>query len=101
MENISSEEQLLQLRDEGKISEDEYKDLLSAMRKRSENTSSTSNQVTHEPKFRAFQRWVLIGGMIICWIGIPLGFVFGLPIVWGLSIFGIVAIGIKMHILSK
>ena len=34
MENvsdISSEEELLQLRNEGKISEDEYKDLLAAM----------------------------------------------------------------------
>ena len=31
--NISSEEELLQLRDEGKISEAEYNDLLAAMRK--------------------------------------------------------------------
>jgi hypothetical protein len=31
--DISSEEELLQLREEGKISEDEYKDLLAAMRK--------------------------------------------------------------------
>jgi len=79
--NISSEEELLELSNEGKISEDEYKDLLCAMRKRSENTSGTNTQVTREPEFRAFQRGVLIGGMIICWIGVPLGFVFGLPLV--------------------
>lgn len=33
MENVSSEEELLGLRNEGKISEAEYQDLLSAMRK--------------------------------------------------------------------
>ena len=31
--NVSSEEELLKLRDEGKISEDEYKDLLATMQK--------------------------------------------------------------------
>ena len=31
--NVSSEEELLQLREEGKISEDEYKDLLATMQK--------------------------------------------------------------------
>ncbi len=31
--NVSSEEELLQLRNEGKISEDEYKDLLATMQK--------------------------------------------------------------------
>jgi hypothetical protein len=39
MENISSEEQLIQLRDEGKISEAEYNDLLSAMKKPPESTA--------------------------------------------------------------
>jgi len=33
MKNVSSEEELLQLRNEGKISEAEYQDLLAAMRK--------------------------------------------------------------------
>lgn len=33
--NISSEEELLQLRNDGKVSEAEYQDLLSAMRKTS------------------------------------------------------------------
>ena len=33
MKNVSSQEELLQLRDEGKISETEYNDLLAAMRK--------------------------------------------------------------------
>ena len=35
--NVSSEEELLQLRNEDKISEDEYQDLLAAMRKPSPN----------------------------------------------------------------
>jgi len=39
MENISSEEQLIQLRDEGKISEDEYNDLLGAMKKPPESAA--------------------------------------------------------------
>jgi len=33
LSNVSSEEELLQLRNEGKISEDEYEELRSAMRK--------------------------------------------------------------------
>lgn len=37
--NVSSEEELLQLRNEGKISEEEYQDLLAAVRKPSPDTS--------------------------------------------------------------
>jgi hypothetical protein len=40
--NVSSEEELLQLRDEGKISEDEYQELLAAMKKPSAREQKTS-----------------------------------------------------------
>lgn len=40
--SVSSEEELLQLRDEGKISEDEYQELLAAMKKPSAREQKTS-----------------------------------------------------------
>jgi hypothetical protein len=44
MSNISSEEDLLQLRNEGKISETEYQDLLAAIRKTRPNETEGSDQ---------------------------------------------------------
>ena len=48
--NISSEEELLGLRDEGKISEDEYQELLGAMRKRSQHGGHDAAPATDEEK---------------------------------------------------
>ena len=97
--DISSEEELLQLRERGKISEAEYQDLLATMRKSVSSKGSTEGP--GEPEFRAFRKRVLIGGMIICWIGLPAGFILDLPLVWGLSIVGLVAVGIKMRLLNR
>jgi hypothetical protein len=47
--NISSEEELLQLRNEGKISEDEYKELLESMRKTSKADISPVAQEQSRP----------------------------------------------------
>ena len=50
--NVSSEEELLQLRNEGKISEAEYHDLLSAMRKPSPSISKETISETDKAKFK-------------------------------------------------
>jgi len=97
--NISSKEELLRLRNEGKVSEDEYNQLFAAMNKHRGIAADTAT--TREPEFHAFRKRVLIGGMIICWIAIPIGFVLHLPLVWGLGIFGIIVVAIKMRFLNK
>jgi len=97
--NISSEEELLHLRNEGKISEGQYQDLLAAMRK--SVPSDGSAKAPPEPEFRAFRKRVLIGGMIICWIGLPAGFILDLPLVWALSIVGLFVAAIKMRLLNR
>lgn len=48
--NVSSEEELLQLRNEGKISEDEYEELRSAMRKSAKLDVEAPTAVTDEAK---------------------------------------------------
>jgi hypothetical protein len=50
--NISSEEELIQLRNEGKISEDEYNDLLKAMRTRPVG-KGIHTDVTGKPKSKS------------------------------------------------
>jgi len=54
MEDVSSEQELLELRRDGKISEDEYKQLLEAMRK-----SSVSNSQGHSKDVRKYHRWII------------------------------------------
>jgi hypothetical protein len=104
MENISSEEELLQLRNEGKISEDEYKQLHAAMR----NPSPDETGVYGKPEvcpvkteFRAFRKRVFVTGMIICVIAMPVGFILNIPLVWGLGIFGIIVIPLKVYLLDR
>lgn len=102
--NISSEKELLQLRNEGKLSEDEYQQLLTAMRKSSPNEEGVSGKPEACPvktELRAFRKRVFINGIIICVIAVPLGLAFEIPLVWGLGIFGIIAISIKMYLLNK
>jgi hypothetical protein len=50
--NISSEEELLELRNEGKITEDQYNDLLNAMRTRPDNNGIYTN-VTGKSKSKS------------------------------------------------
>jgi len=92
--NVSSEEELLALRREGKISEAEYRDLLGAMRRSS--GSETGPKEADEPQFRAFRQRVLTGSLIICIFGLPAGLALEIPYVWVLSIIGIIVASIKL-----
>ena len=54
-----------------------------------------------EPEFRAYIRRVLIGCMILCGAGLPIGLALELPRVWGLSILGLVVAGWKLGRLRR
>ncbi len=54
-----------------------------------------------EPQFEAYRKRRLTGGLIICLIGLPIGFALRLPVVWGLAILGIVIAGLKLALLRK
>ena len=96
--NVSSEEELLKLREEGKISEKEYAELLGTIRRTPGN--KTGGEVPAEPQFQAFRKRILVGGFIICILGIIFGLVLKVPIVWGLGLLGIVVIPIKAHLIN-
>ena len=92
--NITSEEELLQLRDDGKISEAEYAELLEAM---NNPTSGKSEPLTAaEPQFEAFRVRLLTFGLVSCIIGLPVGLILKLPYVWGLSILGLIVAPMKL-----
>ena len=97
--NVSSEEELLQLREEGKISEQEYTELLGTIRRSSGNKSS--KELPAEPQFQAFRKRILVGGLVICILGIVFGLILKLPLVWGLGILGIIVVPIKFHLINK
>ena len=94
MEITSSEQQLKQLLDEGKINEEQYEQLLSAMNNPS--NQEKENQTTTEPEFRAFRKRVLTGCMIIAVLGFPIGLYFNLPHIWIMSILCLIVSGIKL-----
>lgn len=54
-----------------------------------------------EPEFRSFRRRLLIGCLVICCLGLPIGMSLGLPHVWVLSIAGIVVASIKLSRMNK
>jgi len=93
--NISSEGELLELRNEGKVSEAEYQDLLAAIRKSPTGKSEVKSPA--EPAFQAFRKRIMVGGLIICILGVIFGLILEIPLVWGLGIFGIIVIPIKFH----
>ncbi len=97
--NVSSEEELLKLREEGKISEQEYEELLRTIRRSLGNNSNVESPA--EPQFQAFRKRILIGSLIICILGVPIGLMLDLPLVWGLGILGIIVIPIKFHLINK
>ena len=97
--NVSSEEELLKLRDEGKISEQEYAELLGTIRRSSGNKSSRESPA--EPQFQAFRKRILVGAFVICILGIVIGLILKLPFVWGLGILGIIVVPIKFHLVNK
>jgi hypothetical protein len=97
--HASSEEELLQLREEGKISEQEYDELLGAMRKPPANHSRIKPPA--EPQFQAFRKRVMIGGFIISLFGVIFGLILELPHVWILGIIGVIVAPLKYHLINK
>ena len=97
--NVSSEEELLKLREEGKISEKEYAELLGTIRRTPGN--KTGGEVPAEPQFQAFRKRILVGGFVICILGIVFGLILNLTLVWGLGILGIIVVPIKYHLINK
>ena len=97
--HASSEEELLKLCEEGKISEKEYKELLGTMRKPPAGSSNITPPA--EPQFQAFRKRILIGGLIICILGVIFGLILKIPLVWGLGILGIIVIPLKYHLINK
>ena len=92
--NISSEEELLQLRNDGKISEAEYQELLESMNKPASDI--TKPPAVAEPQFEAFRIRLLTGSLVLCAFGLPIGLMLELPYVWGMSIVGVIFIPIKL-----
>jgi len=97
--NVSSEEELLKLRDEGKISEQEYAELLGTIRHSPGNKSR--KELPAEPQFQAFRKRILISSLVICILGGVIGLILQLPFVCGLSLLGIIAVSIKFHLINK
>ena len=97
--NVSSEEELLKLREEGKISEQEYEELLMTIRRSPGNNSSVESPA--EPQFQAFRKRIMVGGLIMSIVGIVFGLILNLPLVWGLGILGIIVVPIKFHLVNK
>jgi len=71
--NISSEEELLQLRDEGKISEAEYNDLLGTMRKsmpgEPEEPATQVNKAGSKRRLGKIAFYLMLAGIILPGIG--------------------------------
>ncbi len=71
--NISSEEELLQLRDEGKISEAEYNDLLGTMRKsmpgEPEEPATQVNKAGSKRRLGKIAFYLMLAGLILPGIG--------------------------------
>ena len=101
---ISSEEELLRLRSDGKISQSEYEELFEAMRRSGSEPVEAPRCM--DPEFHAFRRRILIGGLSMCIVGLPLGLILKLPdatrvYVCVLSAVGIVVASIKLYRLKK
>jgi hypothetical protein len=97
--NVSSEQELLKLHEEGRISDDEYEELLGAIRRRPPGNSSVKPPA--EPQFQAFRKRILVGGLIICILGVIFGVILDLPLVWGLGFLGIIIIPLKFRLNNK
>jgi hypothetical protein len=97
--NVSSEEELLKLREEGKISGQEYEELLGTIRRSPRKNSGAESPA--EPQFQAFRKRILAGGLVICILGVVFGLILNLPLVWGLGILGIIVVPIKFHLINK
>jgi len=97
--NVSSEEELLKLREEGKISEQEYAELLGTIRRTPGDKSR--KELPTEPQFQAFRKRILDGGLVICILGGVIGLILKLPLVCGFGLLGIIVVSIKFHLINK
>ena len=97
--HASSEDELLKLRQEGKISEQEYEELLGAIKRPPANHSQMKPPA--EPEFQAFRKRVMIGGFIISILGVIFGLILELPFVWVLGIIGMIVTPLKYHLINK
>ena len=90
----TSEQELKQLLEEGKITEEEYQQLKKAMKQRlPEDHHYPKNMSAGE---FALRKKMLLFSLTMCVIGLPAGLILGLPFVWGLSIIGIIVNVINM-----
>ncbi|MHC4322773.1 MAG: hypothetical protein ACYSUX_00715, partial [Planctomycetota bacterium] len=71
--NVSSEQELLKLREEGKISEQEYAELLGTIRRTPGDKSR--KELPAEPQFQAFRKRIMVGGLVICILGGIIGLI--------------------------
>jgi len=97
--SISSEDDLLKLREEGKISGQQYEELLGTIRR--SPGESAKVRTPAEPQFQAFRKRLLVGGLVICILGIIFGVILHLPFVWGLGILGVIVVPIKFYLVSR
>ena len=69
--DISSEEELLKLREEGKISEDEYKDLLAAMRKSPAPSAGSAVDTRKAVSLQdvPWQIWIVVAVLVLEGVG--------------------------------
>ena len=101
---MTSEEELLQMKSQGKISQEEYEKLLAAMR--SDPPSAAAEARGEESEFRAFRRRVLLGSLTICLVGLPASMILPLPgevrvFVGVLSVVGIIVGSIKLRRMQR
>lgn len=92
--NVSSEQELLKLRNDGKISDKEYEELLGTIRRSPGNNSGV--ELPAEPEFQAFRKRVLTGSLVLCAVGLPIGLMLDLPYVWVLAILGMIVAPVKL-----
>ncbi len=92
---VSPREELQQLRNDGKLSDAQYTELLDALE--AVPSRSAVPPAHREPEFRAFRKRVLVGGFVICLIGIPAGLLLKLPHVTILGILGVIVTSFKLH----
>jgi hypothetical protein len=110
--DISSEEELLKLREEGKISEDEYKDLLAAMRKSPVDKSGGAVDTRKAATLQdvPWQIWIVVAvlglegvgnlliipqqPMALIWLGAKCVFILGLLKGWRWAFCLFVVVGI-------
>lgn len=90
----TSEQELKQLLEEGKITEEEYQQLKEAVRGRKPNEDIKLNTMS-DGEFK-LRKKMLIYGLTCSVVGLPIGLILELPYVWSLSIAGIVIGAIKM-----